>query len=73
MEEQFRFLRTPEYRTWFENQTEKARVQIDHRLSNIHYLAHFGDRKLVDRQNMEKKTVVGSILDLFPKKTCCFC
>lgn len=48
MKEQiYKIRRTPEFRAWFDDQTEKTKVQIDHRLSNIQYLEHFGDHKNV--------------------------
>lgn len=40
--------RTPEFREWFDEQTEKARVQIDDRLSRIQEEGYFGDHKSVE-------------------------
>lgn len=37
--------RTPEFKTWFDKQTEKAKAQIDARLKNIEIHAYFGDHK----------------------------
>ncbi len=39
--------RVPEFRDWFNAQTEKAKVQIDDRLSKIQDEGHFGDFKCV--------------------------
>src|SRR5271156_673895 len=39
--------RVPEFRDWFDEQTEKARVQIDDRLSKIQDERYFGDHKSV--------------------------
>lgn len=39
--------RIPEFRIWFDDQSEKARVQIDARLSKIQIEGHFGDNKSV--------------------------
>ena len=39
--------RIPEFRDWFDQQTEKARVQIDGRLSKIQDEGYFGDHKSV--------------------------
>jgi len=39
--------RVPEFRDWFGEQTEKAQVQIDDRLSKIQDEGYFGDHKSV--------------------------
>ena len=39
--------RVPEFRDWFDEQTEKTRVQIDDRLSKIQDEGYFGDHKSV--------------------------
>jgi putative component of toxin-antitoxin plasmid stabilization module len=39
--------RIPEFRDWFNTQTEKAKVQIDDRLSKIQDEGYFGDHKSV--------------------------
>jgi putative addiction module killer protein len=39
--------RVPEFRDWFGEQTEKARVQIDDRLSKIQDEGYFGNHKSV--------------------------
>ncbi len=39
--------RIPEYRSWYEEQTEKTKVQIDDRLSKIQDEGYFGDHKSV--------------------------
>lgn len=43
----FQLYRAPEFVVWFEEQTEKTKVQIDDRLSRIQYEAYFGDHKSV--------------------------
>jgi len=40
--------RTPEFREWYNAQTEKSRVQIDDRLSKIQDEGYFGDHKSVN-------------------------
>lgn len=50
-ERAFHILRTPEFRSWFDEQTEKSRVQIDDRLSKIQDQAYFGDHKSVSKEN----------------------
>lgn len=37
--------RTPEFKAWFDKQTEKAKAQIDARLKNIELFDYFGDNK----------------------------
>lgn len=46
----YRIYRVPEFRDWFEEQTEKARVQIDGRLSKIEE-GYFGDHKSVSEKD----------------------
>jgi Uncharacterized protein conserved in bacteria len=46
-ERAYRIHRTPEFRDWFDQQTEKSRVQIDGRLSKIQDEGYFGDHKSV--------------------------
>lgn len=43
----YQILRTPEYRCWHEEQSEKSKVQIDDRLSKIQDEGYFGDHKNV--------------------------
>lgn len=42
-----RIFRAPEFIDWFEQQTEKSKVQIDDRLSKIQDQEHFGDHRFV--------------------------
>ncbi len=42
-----------EYTAWFEQQTEKAKVQIDDRLSKIQHEEHFGDHRYVGEKSTE--------------------
>jgi len=37
--------RTPEFKTWFDRQPEKAKAQVDARLKNIELHSYFGDHK----------------------------
>jgi len=37
--------RAPEFKTWFDRQSEKAKAQIDARLKNIELHNYFGDHK----------------------------
>ncbi|MFN0065127.1 MAG: type II toxin-antitoxin system RelE/ParE family toxin [Chlamydiales bacterium] len=46
-ERAYQIHRVPEFRDWFDEQTEKARVQIDDRLSKIQDEGYFGDHKSV--------------------------
>lgn len=50
-EQAYWILRTPEFRDWYEQQTEKAKVQIDGRLSKIQDEGYFGDRKSVSEKS----------------------
>lgn len=43
--------RIPEFLDWFDGQTEKARVQIDDRLSKIQDEGYFGDHKSVSNDD----------------------
>ena len=43
----YKIHRVPEFRDWFDEQTEKARVQIDDRFSKIQDEGYFGDHKSV--------------------------
>src|SRR5581483_9734667 len=47
----YHILRTPEYRMWHEEQTEKSKVQIDDRLSKIQDEGYFGDYKSVSKDD----------------------
>jgi len=47
----YRIYRVPEFRDWFEEQTEKARVQIDDRLSKMQDEGYFGDHKSVSEEH----------------------
>lgn len=51
IERVFQIFRVPEFRDWFEDQTEKAQVQIDGRLSRIQDVGYFGDYKSVSDEN----------------------
>lgn len=48
---QYQIHRIPEFRLWYEQQPEKARVQIDDRLSKIQDEGHFGDHKPVSEDD----------------------
>lgn len=43
----YRIYRITEFKDWFNEQTEKAQVQIDDRLSKIQDEGYFGDHKSV--------------------------
>jgi len=43
----YQVLRTPEFRDWFDEQSEKAKVQVDGRLSKIQDEGYFGDYRCV--------------------------
>ena len=45
--------RTPEFKEWFDIQTEKSKAQIDALLKNIELYDHFGDHKLLGEQLFE--------------------
>jgi putative addiction module killer protein len=40
-----RIERTPEFKAWFDRQTEKTKAQIDARLKNIELHSYFGDHR----------------------------
>lgn len=46
-EQTYHIVIAPEFRDWFEEQTEKSKIQIDDRLSKIQYSGYFGDCKSV--------------------------
>jgi putative component of toxin-antitoxin plasmid stabilization module len=48
-----RIFRAEEYIEWFEQQTEKSKVQIDDRLSKIQNHEHFGDHRYVGEASAE--------------------
>ncbi len=45
--------RTPEFKKWFEEQTEKSQAQIDARLKNIEMFDYFGDHKALGNKLLE--------------------
>ena len=45
--------RTPEFKEWFDTQTEKSKAQIDARLKNIELYKYFGDHKALGKQLLE--------------------
>ena len=45
--------RTPEFKQWFEIQTEKSKAQIDARLKNIELYSYFGDHKSLGEKLLE--------------------
>ena len=45
--------RTPEFKEWFDIQTEKAKAQIDARLKNIELYEYFGDYKSLGESLLE--------------------
>jgi putative addiction module killer protein len=45
--------RTDEFKSWFEQQTEKAKAQIDARLKNIELFDYFGDHKALGEKLLE--------------------
>tara|TARA_B100001248_G_C27396696_1_gene466076 strand:- start:390 stop:617 length:228 start_codon:yes stop_codon:yes gene_type:complete len=47
--------RTPEFKAWFDKQTEKAKAQIDSRLKNIELFNYFGDHKPLGEDLLELK------------------
>lgn len=46
-ERAYQIFRITEFRDWYDEQTEKSRVQIDDRLSKIQDQGYFGDHKSV--------------------------
>lgn len=49
----FKIFRAPEFIEWFEQQSEKSKVQIDDRLSKIQYEEHLGDHRYVGTAQAE--------------------
>jgi len=47
--------RTPEFKTWFNKQSEKAKAQIDSRLKNIALFNYFGEHKSLGDELLELK------------------
>ena len=45
--------RTPEFKEWFDRQTEKYKAQIDARLKNIELYDYFGDYKSLGEKLFE--------------------
>ena len=45
--------RTPEFKKWFDTQTEKSKAQIDARLKNIELYEYFGDYKSLGAKLLE--------------------
>ena len=45
--------RTPEFKKWFDIQTEKSKAQIDARLKNIELYDYFGDHKSLGEKLLE--------------------
>lgn len=45
--------RTPEFKVWFDQQTEKAKAQVDARLKNIEMFDYFGDHKALGEKLLE--------------------
>ncbi len=45
--------RTPEFKKWFDAQTEKAKAQIDARFKNIELYDYFGDHKPLGNRLLE--------------------
>ena len=45
--------RTPEFKEWFNVQTEKSKAQIDARLKNIELYDYFGDYKSLGEKLLE--------------------
>lgn len=48
-----KIFRADEFIEWFDQQTEKSKVQIDDRLSKIQHEEHFGDHRYVGTQKAE--------------------
>ena len=46
--------RTPEFKEWFDIQTEKSKAQIDARLKNIELYKYFGDHKSLGEKLLDK-------------------
>ena len=45
--------RTPEFKDWFDTQTEKSKAQIDARFKNIELYSYFGDHKSLGNKLLE--------------------
>ncbi len=45
--------RTPEFKEWFDIQTEKSKAQIDAKLKNIELYDYFGDHKSLGENLLE--------------------
>ena len=45
--------RTPEFKKWFNTQTEKSKAQVDARLKNIELYNYFGDHKSLGEKLLE--------------------
>lgn len=45
--------RTPEFKEWFDTQTEKSKAQIDARFKNIELYNYFGDHKSLGNKLLE--------------------
>lgn len=48
IEKFYSIYRVPEFKDWFNLQTEKTQIQIDDRLSKIQDYGYFGDHKFVN-------------------------
>ncbi len=53
--------RTDEFIFWFDQQTEKAKAQIDARLKNIEMFDYFGDHKALGEKLLELRACLKSI------------
>ncbi len=51
--ERVQIKRTEEFKFWFDQQTEKAKAQIDARLKNIELFDYFGDHKALGEKLLE--------------------
>jgi len=45
--------RTPEFKKWFDTQTEKSKAQIDSRLKHVELHNYFGDHKALGERLLE--------------------
>ncbi len=59
MKIRFKIDKTKEFQQWFDTQTEKERMQIDGRLSNIECYGHFGVYKDLEDDISELKWLNG--------------
>ena len=48
-----RIERTPEFKKWFDKETEKSKAQIDARLKNVELHNYFGDHKSLNEGLLE--------------------